>query len=496
MRNDRSFTHTGEAAAMTLADLLTALETRGALAPGRAKDMKTSLRYLAHALGHPDLACPVDAACRDPATWMEALETHFAALETGGRTMSALTRRNSRNNLRTIFRLADEHGLLKVSLPPRLLMKPKRADFERQQLATAPYQTTYRSQAGPRHFGLPQAEWPPDIQVGWREYQTRCGLRIREETFRTYARTLQIYLGYMANICGRTPTWESIFDVGQLKAFVLWHGKRVGRPVSVHGRHTVMLIAAMANVLGRPSRQALAALRREIKAPAPLHIKRTHWVSLAQLEHVAETNLGEGRRPYLANRRVRHPGAQRASWFQLGLMLKVLVRIPLRQRNLREMRLGTNLYEEQGHWHLHFSGSELKIGHRGAQINTYHVDLTDYCPDILPVFKEFLEVHRPRLPNAAASPFVFLTLRGKPFRMSSLTAELSNAVAIRTGQRFYPHLIRTIWATEYISKYQDFATAAVMLGDTLAVVMKTYYDIVHKDHHAKAKAFLSTALQG
>jgi hypothetical protein len=65
-----------------------------------------------------------------------------------------------------------------------------------------------------------------------------------------------------------------------------------------------------------------------------------------------------------------------------------------------------------------------------------------------------------------------------------------------TGQRFYPHLIRTIWATEFLSSGQasDFTTAATMLGDTIGVVMKTYCDVVHKDQHAKARAFLGTAL--
>jgi hypothetical protein len=33
-----------------------------------------------------------------------------------------------------------------------------------------------------------------------------------------------------------------------------------------------------------------------------------------------------------------------------------------------------------------------------------------------------------------------------------------------------------------------------MLGDTVQTVMKTYYDIVHKDQHAKAAAFLATTL--
>ena len=98
------------------------------------------------------------------------------------------------------------------------------------------------------------------------------------------------------------------------------------------------------------------------------------------------------------------------------------------------------------------------------------------------------------MPGAATSPFCFLTSRGKPFNAKTLGCELSEAVALRTGKRFYPHLIRTIWASQHLKETQDYATAAVMLGDTVATVMKTYYDIVQKDHHAKAKDFLSKAL--
>jgi hypothetical protein len=32
------------------------------------------------------------------------------------------------------------------------------------------------------------------------------------------------------------------------------------------------------------------------------------------------------------------------------------------------------------------------------------------------------------------------------------------------------------------------------MGDTLQVTMKTYYHIINKDQHAKAKAFLGSAL--
>src|SRR5262245_35930476 len=114
---------------MTLADLLTTLETKATLPTSRVKDLKTSLRYLASALGHANLEqCPVDAAMHEEATWHGALETHFQALTAQGRTISAATRRNTRNNVRVVMRLAETHGLLSTPLPSRLLEKPRLED--------------------------------------------------------------------------------------------------------------------------------------------------------------------------------------------------------------------------------------------------------------------------------------------------------------------------------------------------------------------------------
>jgi hypothetical protein len=478
---------------MTLADLLTDLAARGTLP--RAEQKKTSLRYLAAALGAGSLeTCPVDATCRDADRWEAALETHFQGLTAQGRTIGASTRRNTRNDIRVVFRAAAAHGLLQAPLPPVLLARPHRHPFRRQQEATTPYQKTYRNQT-PRHYSLPQAQWPPEIQAGWRTYRAKCGVRIRETSFRTYARQLGTYLGYLVHICGRTPTWDDLFDREQVMEFVGWHGARVGRRVSVHGRQVVMMLAAMANVLEHPHARKLADFRNTLKPPAPLHIKREHWVSLATLEAVAEACFAEGRVPPTTSVSARNRGVRRATRFQVGLMLKLLVRVPLRQRNLREMQLRRHLYQDQaGHWQLSFSGDDLKIGTRQGRVNTYHVDLTDYCPDFLPVLEEFLTVHRPRLPGTTPTGLLFMTQYGTPYTVHGLRNELTDAVAMRTGQRFYPHLIRTIWATEFLEKTQDFTTAATMLGDTLAVVMMTYYDIVHKDQHAKAKAFLGTAL--
>jgi hypothetical protein len=481
---------------MTFTEILTMLETKGMLPASRVKDMKTSLRYLAQALGHtsPDV-CQVGVGGLDPTTWTDALETHFQALAAQGRSISAATRRNTRNNLRVLFRLAEEHGALAEPMPPRLFRVSNLRALVRGAQSTAPYKATYRPETGPRRFGLRQAQWPADIAHGFQEYQSRCALRIRETTFRKYAVSLELYLGYIANICGRLPTWEDVFDVAQLAAYVRWHGARGGRTVSHHGWMTVCEFAAIAKVLKHPNSRALADFRNELKEPPPVHNKRHHWVSLKQLEEVAEACLAEGRQPFKWDGRTGNPGTFRAVYFQRGVILKLLVRVPLRQRNVRELHLEKNLYKDQaGHWQLHFSGDELKIGTRQGRPNTYHVDLTEYCPDFVPVLEEFLRDFRPRFPGAQTQSCLFLQKSGKPTSDLNIREGLLSVVSQRTGQRFYPHLVRSIWATEYLEKTQDFTTAATMLGDTLGVVMKTYYDVVHKDQHAKAKAFLGTAL--
>jgi hypothetical protein len=487
---------------MTFAELFTHLDTQGALP--RAKDMKTSLRKLATALGYARLEqCPVRHACQDADTWVAVLETHWGELEAKGQTISAATRRNTKNNLRGFFRQAQALSLLGAPLPTRLLRKPNRLAFELAQQASAPYRETYHPQSGPRRFGLLQAQWPPSVVQGWRAYRARVGLRIRESTLRANASRLTSYLGYLTTIRGKTPTWDDCFDIEQLTEYVRWHGARMGHPgsISIQGQLVVRQVAAMAAVLAHPASEALATFRRTLPEADAMHKKRVHhWVPLATLEAVAEAWLAEGRLPVVRQRHLRHPGVQRAVRFQRGVILKLLVRVPLRQRNIREMRLGHNLYQDHGgHWQVHFAGDELKIGRRGCRggslINQYHIDLTEYFPDLLPVLGEFLQVHRPRLPNAATSPFCFLTYQGGPYTIHSLGKELSTGVAMRTGQRFYPHLIRSIWATEYLEVHPgDYRTAALMLGDTIATVQQTYEKALDSTLHARASTFLGTAL--
>ena len=126
----------------------------------------------------------------------------------------------------------------------------------------------------------------------------------------------------------------------------------------------------------------------------------------------------------------------------------------------------------------------------------YELNLSTYCPEFIPILEEWLQVWRPKLPNAATSPCVFLTSGGHSYDEASLRVGLSEAVSMYTGKRFFPHMVRTVWATEFLERHPGaYDAVATALGDTVAVVIKTYQNIVEQEQRAKGAAFLSEALQ-
>jgi hypothetical protein len=491
---------------MTLADCFATLVDRQAFKAGRVKDLRTSLRYLAEALGHASPEdCPVDATCRAEALWGAALETHWQTLTAQGQTPSAATRRNTRNNLKVTLRAAEAHGLLAEAPPPQtarpllhVMMRPLREDFLRQQAGTSLYPASYRP-TGPYVYMLPPAEWPPDIVAGWQGYQARAGIRLRATTLQAYARRLSCYAGYLLHVAQHTPTWDDCFDPDQLRAFASWHGARGGRRISTSGVQVVGMFAAMAKVVQHTNANAVATLRKSLPVPAPVHIKRQHEVTLAELNAVAEACLQEGRKPFISKGPIRHPGVHRAARFQLGVLLKFLVWMPLRQRNLRELQLDKHLYQDPeaqgGHWHLHFQGDDLKIATRGGRVNEYKVDLTEDTVGVVPILKEFLKDHRPRLPGARDSKFLFMTSKGHPFSPAALRKEITTIVHMRTGKPFYPHLIRTMHANQFLRKHGNVQAAATALGDKPETVWKYYYEPILTEDRAQMKSYLTEALK-
>jgi hypothetical protein len=492
----------------TLAELFTTVHARGLLTRAPAK--KSSLTHLARALGYPTLdRCPVGDICRDPTQWTAKLKTYFATRRAEGHTMTAHNCDNILTDVRSFFKLADAEGLLSVPLPvPLLRPTATRKAFERQQRGTSPYQGTY----GPKvPYRLPRAQWPAGIERGWQDYTDILDRRLRARTLDTYVYKLETYFGYLAHVYEQgtyTPTWDDLFRVDLLRHFVRWHGDRLGRDdTTAHGVDTVRTAAAIANVLelDESRRVPLVAYARGLNPPAPLRDKqRYHWATLVEIEAVANSLLAAGRLPFETNRSSAHPGAVHAVHFQLGLILKLLVRVPLRQRNIRELHYPRHLWQDAatGEWTLRFTGRELKVATRKGRANVFEVRLSRLYPkdgptpdDFIPTLETFIKDYRPLLPNAKTSPHLFLTRYGHPYSAHILGAEIRSAMERRTGVKLNPHVIRDIAATTLLSKGHSYDMVAALLGNTVAMVIQHYAHLIPAEQIALATSELGKILR-
>jgi integrase len=195
-----------------------------------------------------------------------------------------------------------------------------------------------------------------------------------------------------------------------------------------------------------------------------------------------------------------------------SLLIRLVIRIPLRQRNLREMHWepnslaeGRNLYKKSGVWHIRFRGEELKIAQvRGEE----HLVEFEFPADLVTLLEEWLykwrpfllEIQRPEDQGkervTGGQQFVFLNWRGCPLSLDHVTHAFERATYKFTGVAVNPHMFRTIFATEYIRETNNYTDAAYMLGDCVKTVIERYAKLLDEDCAKRASAWISHKLQG
>jgi site-specific recombinase XerD len=149
--------------------------------------------------------------------------------------------------------------------------------------------------------------------------------------------------------------------------------------------------------------------------------------------------------------------------------------------------------DEQGIWQLRYQGEQLKIGERQGRVNEFHVP---FPPELVAHLEEYLNDFRPVLPNADSDPHLFLTNRGRPLSPACIWSRVSTTVFAHLGKYVYPHLFRTMWTDMYLlSSGGDVDTAAYMLNDTPAMVLKHYHELRADQQVVKAYAFNEAILK-
>ena len=314
-------------------------------------------------------------------------------------------------------------------------------------------------------------------------------LKKRSITIKGYRILSQSYYGFLAHVQQISPlTFDHLFDFDLVNAYVHSHINELHHRVTIaiHSFLTYLLALTRQYRPNPDLRVRLATLKKTLPLPSPTYNKDDAWVSLATLEEIGKS-LWPRKQPQDLRQQGKHPGRILAHNAAMALMLRLWVYRPYRQRNIREMQLEENLHKDaQGKWRITFRSAQLKVATKRGRPNVSDLPFPE---TLIPLLEEYLTVWRPLLlrKSSQQSAHVFLTANGTPFQPEILTRATKHIVYSYTGKLWHPHIVRTVWATEWIRKtHGDFYTAAIMLNDSLEIVLQKYAHLLEADVAEKA----------
>jgi integrase len=496
---------------MTVQDLLDRAIQHQLIKDQHIQPMRTAVRHYAAMLGvDPDACLPQVYDLADPQL-TALVHTHAPAHWT------RRTRSTFANRLQELLRLGREQGWLEARDRPLASWRdhrdgPKEGWVSRHEL---PPKLVYRLREMPagleqeiqRYLQWCQRVVQPGRSHAVKKRATTChgvseGLR-RMAGFAVHVQHLPAELLTLRDLCDPTLVHEFIQWWVEVRRHKLTPGLRnMVVNLEVIARHWLKDLT-MAEALK-------ALLKGDLAVADAVRDKRTRWLSLAQIDAVGQTvyplnptRLEEFWEARTIQRHLADPSryplpskscdlTRYAYWAGVSLMLRFLVRRPLRQRNLREMTLQRNLYQDhEGLWRIRFSGQELKVDRRDGGVNRYECL---FPPDLVPLLEDYLTVWRPRLAKPGEA-HVFLNSIGRPFTANRLTGVVAVTTMRFARVGVTPHLIRDIFATEYLKQSPgDAAGVAKRLGNTIQVVYKHYAHLLDQEADTRADSFLQGAL--
>lgn len=489
---------------MTLHDLLEHLITHGHLKSSRIAPMRTAIKQYAAMLGADPQQCPPEIY-HLPETQLRTLIDSKAPPNLG---IHAL--RNLRNNVRFLLRAGIDLKLIARLHDPVQSWRGTRT-WRHQRIV--PGEVVSR-----RPFCLKPL--PTALASELEAYLSWCGspyvpkraARIQKRAISqtNVAAVIGQIAGYAVTVRRLDPeslTLAHLTDPAVIDGYVTWWVARRGKVTSAIVEDLTRLLVIARHWVKDPERiEGLRQIRMSLPYPEAARDKRARWLLLKEIESVGLSIYPLNAKrlrdyPYAAYTRQRVMGprgggkhrtfGRTALYVEMSLILRLLVRIPLRQRNIREMRLDRNLLRQRdGTWCITFRGEELKIARRAGR--EHHITYT-FPAELQGLLEEWLTIWRPRLAKPGET-LVFMTMKGQPLTTSALAAQLGRITWKFTGIALHPHLIRDIWATEYIKATRDIAGAAYMLGDTVQIVLKHYAHLLDAEAEQRATSWLKSQL--
>jgi hypothetical protein len=542
----------------TLENIFGLLIEKGDIKPSRRQTIKGSLNKYAALLGSTIATCLPKAFVLPPAERNALIDNGLARTtrsRSGAVGLGEAAIRNVKNDVSFILRQAAEHKLLEPSLVELASYQESRGGF-------VAFPSNGRPSRGDWCFTPKYALDPVPISLqnelaAYRIWTTSLytpkrptTLKRREITHNNAEYIIKRFAGYLVkfkDFRAEEITLSCLTAPQNLADYVEWYVGNQG------GRYTAGVVRICSYVTSLAKYLQITAATGDVKRDIEDRIKEikeftatlprtekvvdktTRWISLRELDAigVAYDPVNFAKRDmskrsseqfveflrdfeqgiFPKGRRFRVIAVQAS----VSLMLRLLVRIPLRQRNLREMEwnplrpeLGRNLYKSGDQWHLRFRGVDMKIGHKGGKENM--VNYT-FPPDLSADLDRYMKMWRPLLvdsttnlhcaperagemPKIVDQEYVFLNSLGKPFTSHGIQNLISNLTYKYVKVAMPPHIARSVWATEYLKDkgYDGVVRCAYMLNDTIQTVLTTYADLLTPNCQDDVTSWLSDHL--
>jgi hypothetical protein len=520
---------------VTLQALLDALLKDNLIPNIRIGPIKTAIKQYATILGYSSPArCPCDVYLKPDKIRNRIIEENAPEI------LGSHAVRNLKNNVSYILRKATELGIVSAIPAERLsswkgsnkLLRPARNEHttpEKYVLDAVP--VSLRTEINAYEI------WSTSISTRQRPKT----LKKRRVTFENHCRTILLEAGYLVKFKGFNPVsigLSTLIDPLNAINYIEWCIEQQGR-FTMGAESNLSRIISIARYLElsctssedvfriQQQIRELRQFRAGLGTPTRVRDTEKRWLGINQLEMVGLSiyplnsrrlkELSKSARfsvdRDLVNLLGTEPTRFRIYAFRVlqSLIIRFLIRIPLRQRNLREMLWaptslgeGQNLYKKDGRWRLRFRGDELKVSAvKGQPHNVVH----DFPNELVELLEEWLHKWRPILIAGQSNlnkgkecqrnlqQYVFLNSRGTPLTCCQITRLVKSATFKFTGVCVNPHMFRNITATEIIKGTNNFEDAAYMLGDTVKTVIDRYAKLLDEDCGKRVGEWISSKLR-
>lgn len=312
------------------------------------------------------------------------------------------------------------------------------------------------------NYGLVRHHWPAGCIAEFEAFErgARNQAREGEKRWRGPLRTVSVgdmekelrqFLGYLRNIRAALPDDKTLLstlsDRETVIGFVDWHIKeRCGGEARGYHENTLKQLSAFLEWLGGDA-ATVEQYKRIANTLVPVRVRDPfpeRPMDYDEFVRGAMQALQEKKEEF-ENARTIQERIWAACRYRDALILALLVCRPIRSRNVREMELGANLYQDRSAWRMRF------LSHQ-AKARQY---ICDFPSQLVPWLEFYLADVRPVLLGRRKAIQLFLTKSGYSITAADLWRRLCGIGEEYLGISTNPHLFRYLIPSAYLARHPD-----------------------------------------